>query len=73
LRLKITTEVNGYTEVYFAMAAGTSIILAFFIPSFIFVGALWMLVLPMTMINAVKMFARNTKKNMQREHETDRA
>jgi hypothetical protein len=49
------------------------IILAFFIPSFIFVGALWMLVLPMTMINAVKMFARNTKKNMQREHETDRA
>jgi len=36
------------------------IILAFFIPAFIFVGALWIITLPAAMITAARMFGRNS-------------
>jgi len=40
------------------------IILAFFISAFIFVGALWIITLPMAMISATKMFWTDTYKKI---------
>jgi len=48
------------------------IILAFFVPAFIFVGALWIITLPMAMINAARIFWEDTyKKISQTQHEAE--
>jgi len=46
------------------------IILAFFIPAFIFVGALWIITLPTAMINAARRFGGNSVKKIMQKDET---
>lgn len=49
------------------------VIAAFFIPDFLTIGALWMVTLPMAMINAAKLFRRKRRSSqLEPEHETTR-